>query len=84
MKLPEWFRGKDGYVKLTVAVIVLAAILRFALAALSHPAGDSCYHLSVARFMAENSRLPLFEPFGISRADSASRRADEPLLHRIA
>lgn len=66
MKLPEWFRGKDGYVKLTVAVIVLAAILRFALAAASHPAGDSCYHLSVARFIAESSRLPLFEPFGIS------------------
>ncbi len=81
MKLPEWFRGKDGYVKLTVAVIVVAALLRFALAAVSHPAGDSCYHLSVGRFMAENAGLPLFEPFGISDRQVFSA---PPLFHIVA
>lgn len=66
MKLTEWLDGRNNYVKLTAAVILLAAAIRFLLAAISHPAGDSCYHLSIARFIAESSRLPLFEPFGIS------------------
>ena len=60
------YRRDANYMMLAVAVIGLGSLLRFGLAALSHPAGDSCYHLSVARFIAENSRLPLFEPFGIS------------------
>lgn len=81
MRTLEWFRRKNGYVKLTVAVIALAAILRFALAAISHPAGDSCYHLSVGRFIAENSRLPLFEPFGISDRQVFSA---PPLFHFAA
>ncbi len=57
-------RFNGDYVKLAAFVIIFAAALRFILAALSHPAGDSCWHLSVARFMAENGRLPFNEPFG--------------------
>ncbi len=75
------FRGMDGYAKMAVAVIVAAAILRFALAAVSHPAGDSCWHLSVARFIAENGRIPFAEPFGISDRQFFSAA---PLFHLAA
>ncbi len=76
-----WFMQKPAYIRWAIAVIVLGSLLRFALAALSHPAGDSCYHLSVARFIAENSRLPLFEPFGISDRMVFSA---PPLFHIVA
>ncbi|MBI3036790.1 glycosyltransferase family 39 protein [Candidatus Woesearchaeota archaeon] len=71
---------KDNYFKLAVAVIVAAAVLRFALAALSHPAGDACWHLSVSRFIAENGRMPFLEPFGISEREVF---AAPPLYHVI-
>lgn len=74
------YEFKDNYFKLAVAVIVAAAVLRFALAALSHPAGDSCWHLSVSRFIAENSRIPFLEPFGISERQVF---AAPPLYHTI-
>jgi 4-amino-4-deoxy-L-arabinose transferase-like glycosyltransferase len=62
MKLSE----KD-YLKLTITVIALGAIVRFVLAALSHPAGDACLHLSAARFIAENGSIPFLQPFGDGR-----------------
>lgn len=80
-RLAAWLRGMDGYAKMAVAVIVAAAILRFALAAVSHPAGDSCWHLSVARFIAENGRIPFAEPFGISDRQFFSAA---PLFHLAA
>lgn len=74
------FLGQD-YVKLAILVIVIGAALRFGLAALSHPAGDSCWHLSVSRFIAENGRIPLFEPFGITDREVFSA---PPLFHIVA
>src|SRR3989338_1334996 len=65
-----FFRSPSGgadYARLAVAVIIIGAALRFFLAAISHPAGDSCWHLSVARFIAGNGRIPFTEPFGDGR-----------------
>ncbi len=72
---------RNNYVKLAVAVIIIGALLRFSLAAVSHPAGDSCWHLSVARFIAENGRIPFAEPFGISDRQFFSAA---PLFHLAA
>ncbi len=74
-----WF-GHD-YVRLAAIVILVGTVLRFALAALSHPAGDSCWHLSVSRFIAENSRIPFLEPFGITDREVFSA---PPLFHLAA
>ena len=63
----DWFRGDAGWVRLAAVVILIGTVLRFALAAISHPAGDSCLHLSVARFIAQNGRIPFLEPFGDGR-----------------
>ncbi len=60
------YKSDANYMMLAVAVIALGSLIRFALAAISHPAGDSCYHLSVARFIAENGSIPFLQPFGIS------------------
>ncbi|MBI2140913.1 glycosyltransferase family 39 protein [Candidatus Woesearchaeota archaeon] len=79
-KLSRLF-GNDSYAKLALAVIIIGAIVRFSLAALSHPAGDSCWHLSVARFIAENGRIPLLEPFGITDRQVFTA---PPLFHLIA
>ena len=80
-KLVGWFSGERGWLRLAAVVIMVGALLRFALAALSHPASDSCWHLSVARFIAENGRIPLFEQFGISDRSVFSA---PPLFHLVA
>ncbi|MBI2549618.1 hypothetical protein HYV83_00365 [Candidatus Woesearchaeota archaeon] len=72
---------KGDYAKLALIIIVIGAVVRFALAAVSHPAGDACWHLSVARFMAENGRIPFAEPFGIVDRQFFSAA---PLFHLIA
>ncbi len=72
---------KGDYVKLTLIIILIATILRFALAAVSHPAGDACWHLSVSRFIAENGRIPFLEPFGITDREVFTA---PPLFHLIA
>ncbi len=79
--LVGWFVRKPAYVRWAIVVVVLGVLPRFVLAALSHPAGDSCYHLSVARFIAENGRLPFLQPFGISDRLVFSA---PPLFHIVA
>ncbi|MBI2143996.1 glycosyltransferase family 39 protein [Candidatus Woesearchaeota archaeon] len=74
------FKNYDAYTKAAIAIIIAGAALRFTLAALSHPAGDGCWHLSVSRFIAENSRIPFLEPFGITDREVFSA---PPLFHTI-
>ncbi len=55
---------QEFYVKLSIAVIIIAAIIRFALA-LSHTvSGDACWHLASSRFIATHDKIPLFEGLG--------------------
>src|SRR3989338_3339373 len=54
----------DFYKKLTIIVILIGIILRFALAFVYSISGDSCWQLSASRFLAENKKFPLFEPLG--------------------
>lgn len=55
---------KLNYKKLTITIILIGILLRFALASIYHVAGDACWQLSNSRFIAENLKLPLFEQFG--------------------
>ena len=79
-KLVDWFRGERCWIRLAAVVIVVGAVLRFSLAAISHPSGDSCLHLSAARFIAENGSIPFLEPFGYGREVFWP----PPLFHLIA
>jgi len=72
------FRKLGKYTRLTLLVLAAGIIIRFILAAMHHPAGDACWDLSAARFMAENFRIPVFEPLG---RDVFTRM---PLFHFIA
>jgi hypothetical protein len=55
---------KSTYVKLSIAIIILVAILRFAFALTHTVSGDACWHLSASRFIATENKLPLFEGIG--------------------
>lgn len=55
---------KEIFAKLSIALIVIAIILRFAFA-LSHTvSGDACWHLASARFITTHNKIPLFEGLG--------------------
>ncbi len=55
---------KINYAKWTVVIIAIAIVVRFALSFLYTISGDACWHLSAAKFIASEHRLPLFEQLG--------------------
>ncbi|MBI1935542.1 glycosyltransferase family 39 protein [Candidatus Woesearchaeota archaeon] len=64
MPLLKKFRETDKYARLSIIAIALAIAIRLALVFLYHSSGDGCWHLSIARFMAGNLKIPLLEPLG--------------------
>ena len=70
-----------NYAKLTILIILLAGLLRFVLASLTHISGDACWHFSVSRFMATTGQIPLFEVFGGGNRDVFWA---PPLFHFVA
>ena len=70
---------KIPYAKLSIAVIVIFAAIRLIFAATHTVSGDACWHLSAARFIAEENSMPLFE--GIGRLEPFWA---PPLFHIIA
>lgn len=70
---------KISYYKLSLLVIIIGTLLRFALAILHHPSGDACWHLSAARFISENFKIPFLEHLGRAEPFWAP-----PMFHFIA
>src|SRR3989338_3185658 len=70
---------KISYYKLGIAVIIIAAVLRLAFALTHTVSGDACWHLSAARFIAEENKMPLYEGIGRLQPFWAP-----PLFHLIA
>ena len=64
MTLLKKFKNLNKYTKLAIIIIIIGILLRFSLASVYHPSGDACWHFSVARFIADEGRIPLFEQFG--------------------
>jgi hypothetical protein len=64
MNIFKRFSSLDRYTKLAIIVIAIAFLLRLVLAVIYSPSGDGCWYSSVARFIAENGRLPAFEHVG--------------------
>jgi len=65
MNLTKKFNNLDKYTKLAIIIILIGTIVRFSLAMIYHVSGDACWHMSVARFIANNDfKIPLFEPLG--------------------
>ncbi len=54
----------DKYTRLTIIVIFIGIVLRFFLASISHVTGDACWHVNAAKFIANNYKIPVFEPIG--------------------
>lgn len=55
---------KIPYAKLSIALIVIAAIIRLVFALSHSVSGDACWHLASARFMATENKIPLYEGLG--------------------
>ncbi|MBI2658458.1 glycosyltransferase family 39 protein [Candidatus Woesearchaeota archaeon] len=79
MKLISRLKTISKYEKYALITIVIAIILRFALTSVYAVSGDACWHLSAARFMAENLEIPLFD--GVGRDEPFW---PPPLFHFIA
>lgn len=45
-------------------IISMFFVLSFALSIIARPTGDGAWHFGIIRFIAENRRLPMFEPLG--------------------
>src|SRR3989338_826707 len=73
------FKNLDKFTKLSIAIIIIGIIIRLYLASVYSIAGDACWQLSNARFMANNQKLPLFENFGRDEPFWAP-----PLFHILA
>lgn len=54
-------KNLDKYAKVTILVIILGILLRFALVVPYQIAGDACWHMSNAKFIAANNKIPLYE-----------------------
>ncbi|MCH8003859.1 MAG: glycosyltransferase family 39 protein [Nanoarchaeota archaeon] len=64
MGLIKKFKSFDNFTKLAIIIILMGIILRFSLVIPYHIAGDACWQVSNARFMANNLQFPLYEPLG--------------------
>lgn len=62
--IQEIYHTMSRETKLAVLIILVGSLLRFLLAFLSWPSGDSLGHLAAARYMARTFSIPLFEPIG--------------------
>jgi len=51
---------KKGILLISITFLIFTSILAY----IYVPSGDSCWHLSAARFIARNDQIPLFEPLG--------------------
>ncbi|MFH1052993.1 MAG: glycosyltransferase family 39 protein [Candidatus Woesearchaeota archaeon] len=56
--------GKEKYWNYAKIILIIAIILRIGLALMTHNAGDGCWHLSAARFIAVENEFPLNEEIG--------------------
>src|SRR3989338_4594962 len=57
-------RNMDSYTKLALSTILIGILIRFILVIPYSVAGDACWHLSNAKFIANNLDMPLFEHLG--------------------
>lgn len=64
MGLIKRFKNLDTYTKFSAIVIVLFSAIVFVLASIYHVSGDACWHISAARFIAEEKNIPLNEGLG--------------------
>ena len=64
MNLSSSLKNLNKYEKYALIAIIIAVIVRFSLVGIYAVSGDACWHLSAARFMADSSQIPLFEPLG--------------------
>lgn len=64
MNLLKKFQNSEKYTKYSAIIVIIFSIIVLSLTSIYHVSGDGCWHVSASRFMAENKKIPLFEPIG--------------------
>lgn len=64
MNLIKRFNGAEKYTKYSILIIILFSLVVLSLASIYHVSGDGCWHIPVGKFIANNQKIPLFEPLG--------------------
>ena len=64
MNLIKKFNKLEKYTKYSIFVIVLFSIIVLFLTSIYHVSGDGCWHIPAGKFIANNLKIPLFEPLG--------------------
>ena len=58
------FKNSDNYTKYSVITIIFFSIIVLFLASIYHVSGDGCWHISSAKFISNNLKIPFHEPLG--------------------
>lgn len=54
----------DKYTRYSIYIIILFSFIVLSLTSIYHVSGDGCWHIQSGKFIAQNGKLPLFEPLG--------------------
>src|SRR3989344_1235185 len=64
MNLIQKFKKSDKYTRYSIYVIILFSFIVLILASVYHVSGDGCWHVSSAKFISNNLKIPFMEPLG--------------------
>ena len=64
MNLVKRFNRLEKYTKYSVLVIAVFSLVVLSLTSIHHVSGDGCWYIPAGKFIANNYKIPLFEPLG--------------------
>lgn len=64
MRIITEFNKLGEYDKYSVILILVYAAVVLSLTSIYHVSGDACWHVQASKFIADNQRIPAFEPLG--------------------
>jgi len=64
MKIMTRFNSLEKYEKYSLAVIIIFSLIAVYLTSIYHVSGDGCWHIQAGKFLADNYKIPSFEPLG--------------------
>ena len=60
----EKFNKLEKYARYSILIILIFSIIVLSLTSMHHVSGDGCWYIPVGKFIANNQKIPLFEPLG--------------------
>jgi len=64
MGIIKKYNNLEKYTKYSIWIIILFSLFVLSLTSIHHVSGDGCWYIPVGKFIANNFKIPLFEPLG--------------------